>query len=718
MNSSLPRDYRPAWLLRMFVRLEDFGAGDDSDAQDGSHPYRPSAQQKAADAIRIDGQIAQLAAANQGRSRAAMVGLSAMAKALRREASQQAGSSAGERGSGDDYSIEFITVPEELDLEDKGFREADELTASFPFQDLPLHPLIVKEIRVEAWVGTVPLTDFATPDNWRLKAVPSDRCVRRFNGYVDLPEMEHDDTSGIVHIKARSYISVLIDNHINPKAKPHLMKASEEYLTTYINRILEQFPPTSGQHGDPFRAVWYGGKARAEPKLSRKILMRSLQTAASRNAAADQSKSSLVAAQPDPVGEAADPQGIGDAAPGGLAGMPPASVSAGGMPIWDLITQACEMCGVLPLYRPSLPVGTGSTAGKEQQVDPANWLLLVPPEAFLDDVSSATQIAGGARDGFKRRFTDEQGNAFGSDVRFMVWGHNIAKMKLARKMGKARPRAVEVYSYNPDADAHLRILSSRFPRPVLKMKGAKGKGANKMREKGGGKIDAVQIFEVQGVRDQLALDTIAVSLYHQLARQELSMEIETDELASYIDPVASAENGQLVPLQHNDQPDLLRLCAGTPVHVTIARQSSDPNNLTICSLSEFYDLQGQNIAKALLDQNDRWGQWRTDGSMDQSQIEETARKIQQAYRSAKLPTVYYCRGVHLSFRPGDDIFHARIELTNYMPSNDPSNMDSTSQDTNDRRKKTATSAKGKMEAAEGKRTTVVVDRAARIGTKP
>jgi hypothetical protein len=706
----------------MFVRYEDGGAGDDSSAQDGSEPYQDPAVKQQQDAAVLDGQFATEAAASQGYSRSAMIELSSASKTLRRQAAssrQQIDSSAGDLGADDPFSDDFFTSPTELTFEDRGFREADMLTCSFPFQDLGIFPLIIREIRVEAWVGTVRVEDFATPDNWRLRPIASDRCVRRFNGYVDLDEMEFDAQQGLVHLKARSYISVLIDNHINPLAKAHLMHAEEEYLTTYINRILSEFPPTSGEHGDAFRAVWYGGAAAAEPKLSRKMLMRSLQTAASRNAAAGQSSTDPTNAQPDPENEAADPSGTGDAAPGGLAGIAPAAVTAEGMPIWDMIVQACELCGVMPLYRPSLPVANGSVAGVAQTVEPADYLLLVPPEAFLDDVSSATQISGGSRDGFRRQFTDDQGNTFGSDVRFMVWGHNLSKMKLSRKMGKARPQAVEVHAYNPDARGALRQLVSRFPKHVYKHRGAKGrvgaKGASKMGEKGHGKIDSVRIFEVQGVRDQLALDSIAVSLYHQLARQELTMEIETDELASYIDPAASAANGKLVPLQHNDQPDLLHLCAGTPVHVTVAKQSTDSNDLTISTLSEFYDLTGQNILKLLTDQNNRWGAWRSGGPLDQQALESSARKIQAAYQRAKLPSVYYCRGIQDTFGAGDDIFHSRMELTNYMPANDPKNLDVTSQQMNDRRKKTPTTVKGRQQVSESNRTAAVVDKASRIG---
>jgi hypothetical protein len=804
------RLYRPAWFLRFKVRLEDFGQAADS-PQDGSKPYVSAKAKKLADAAVIEGQIAQ-AAAGGDRSRAAMIGLQATADRLRRDAAKlNQETSAGPKGKGDEFSVDFVTVPMDMDLEDKGFREADALTASFPFQDMPLHPLIVKECAVEAWAGTVKASDFATPENWHLRPISSNTSVLMFKGYVDVPEMVHDESSGVIHIKARSYISVLIDGKINPHAKVYRVGAptkpiprpadygvgnidlnnrtiihnqdgsistvfsmtfgpeedgswvlvpgvrfgldrkmtereayswyrstgqylgkfktlqeadayanslhedqalayataskgndsSEEYITTYINRILALYPPTSGDTGgDPFRAYWYAADPTKEPKIGSKTLLRSLKTAASRNAAAGQSKTSDANAQPDPPNEAADAAGQGDAALGGTPAIPSKSVSEDGMSPWDLITQACELCGVLPMYKPSLPKGTGSTEGKIVDVSPADCLLISPPEAFLDDISSATQIAGGARDGFHREFAGVK-----SDVRFMVWGHNLSKMKLSRKMGKVRPSAVEVRSYNPDASDALRQMSSRFPR-----KGRTTKGT----EKGGAKLDVVRTFVLQGIRDQHALDMAAASIYQQLCRPELTMEIETDELASYIDPAASQASGALVQM-HNEAPDILKLTSGTPVHVTVAKKSTDETNLTICSLSEFYDLSANNIVELLTRQNDRWGAWRTDGSLDQAKIEETARKIQAAYRAAKLPTVYYCCGIHRHFSSGDEFFHATIELMNYMPSNEPSKMDVETKAINDDRKRKKTSKPARAAAATQVRSADVVDQATRAG---
>jgi hypothetical protein len=294
----------------------------------------------------------------------------------------------------------------------------------------------------------------------------------------------------------------------------------------------------------------------------------------------------------------------------------------------------------------------------------------------------------------------------------MVWGHNLAKMKLARHMGKVRPTAVEVRAYNPDASDTLRVMSSRFPKHNPKKPKGKGRSAHKMTEKGGGKIDVIRTFVLKGIRDQEALDRAAVSLYHQLTQAELTMGLETDELASYIDPVASAAVGALVE-NHNESPDILRLCAGSPVHVTVAKKSTDSSDLTICSLSEFYDLKGDQIVDLLTKQNDRWGTFRTDGSLDTNKLLGTAQKIQAAYRAAKLPTVYYCKGIRLQFKADDEFFHCSMELANYMPSNDPANMDQDSQAMNDARKKKPTSKAAKAQQAVDKETQAVIDDATR-----
>lgn len=732
-----PRLYRPAWFLRLVVRLEDFGT-DTSDAQPTTAPFDTKSKhidsQIAANETAIaQEEVAYVTGGSRAKSRANQ--LRSANDRLTKQKNKQTGRSAVDKsGAGDAFSVQFVTVPSELEIEDRGFREAAQLTATFPFADMPLDPRIIRECRVEGWLGTVNVADFGTPDNWHLKPVAdfSKTCVLRFNGYIDLPEMEHDDTDSKIHIKARSFEAVLIDGKINPHAPAYRIQAgvAEETITSYVNRILAQYPPTSGDAGgDPFRCVWYGDPTK-EPKLGRKTLLRSLQTARSRN----QANGAQPGQEPPPQTEGEevppDEAGAGDSAPGGQSSMPGKSVTPDGMSIWDLITQACELAGCMPLYQPSLPpfpLATGqvtSVAGivtpEFKMVRAANYLILAPPQAFLEDItSSRNATAGGSRDGFDRTFQDESGS-WHTDIRFMVWGHNIKSMKMSRKMGRTRPTGVEVRAYNPDASATLRVMSARFPpkgsidaKAIVGAKKPK-KGGIKQTAKGGGKVEVFRTFLLQGIRDQHALEQAAVSIYHQLTRSELSIQLETDELSSYMDPDASLRAQSLVKSE-NDDPDLMRLCAGTPVRVTVAAQKEGTDDLVISSLSDFYGNKGQNIADLLLRQNERWALWlNVDGQRNIQAVDQVAQRIQRAYDAARLPDVFYVRSVKINCNADADAgdFKCSLELVNFMPDNDPNAMDADAKTMNDDRKLKKKGAAPVKKAAQDKASKKITEDAA------
>jgi len=146
VNTLQPRTYRPSWFLRMYIRLDDFGQSDDSTSQDGAAPYqerRVSAEASAAD---IERKIAQQAAGGT-RARGTMVALHAKGKRFKRP-KPLVGGPAGDKSKGDEFSVEFITCPQEMGIEDKGYRDGAELVAAFPFQDMPLDPRIIRETHV------------------------------------------------------------------------------------------------------------------------------------------------------------------------------------------------------------------------------------------------------------------------------------------------------------------------------------------------------------------------------------------------------------------------------------------------------------------------------------------------------------------------------------------------------------------------------------------
>jgi hypothetical protein len=711
--------------LQLYVRLEDFGAADDSTENTGDKPYATKAKEIDAQIAKNEHQITEEEAAFTS-----SMGYAAKLRATNRNLVAQKArlprGAAVDGKKGDEFSIQFITVPSEIEIEDRGFREADVLTATFPFVDMPLDPRIIRECRVEGWLGTVSAEEFGTPDNWHLKPNPSKTCIRRFNGYVDMPEMSHSDNEASIHIKARSYEATLIDGKINPHAPAYSPKGSEEFLTTYVNRILSQYPPTSGDAGgDPFKAVWFAADPATEPKLGRKDLLRSLQSAKSRN----QSNGAQPGQEPPPQteepGTQVDAEGIGDSAQNGQSSMPPKSVTPDGMSILDLIVQACELCGCMPLYQPALsavttdkdPPLTGSMDGGKTVVtfgpknDIGNYYLLTPPQGFLDDITDDhIRVKGGSRDRFNRSFKDGDAPAWTSDVRFMVWGHNIKSMKLSRKMGRTRPTAVEVRAYNPDASAALRVMKARFPVTGKDIhsaaKGAKkptGK-ARKQTGKGGGKVDIVRTFVLQGVRTIKQLEDAAVAIYHQLTRAELSIELETDDLSSYMDPVASLERQNLV-VNENADPDIMRLCAGTPVRVTVASQKD--GNLIISTLSDFYGSKGNNIGALIRQQQSRWGNWlSTMSATSSAPIDLVVQRIQRAYNAAKIPDIFYVRSIKVKCSAEDGSsggFSATMELVNFMSDNDPSGMNQESRDMNDRRKLKKPGKKAAKTSADAKK---------------
>jgi hypothetical protein len=154
-----------------------------------------------------------------------------------------------------------------------------------------------------------------------------------------------------------------------------------------------------------------------------------------------------------------------------------------------------------------------------------------------------------------------------------------------------------------------------------------------------------------------------------------------------MDPDASLRAQSLVASE-NDDPDLMRLCAGTPVRVTVASQSEDESNLVISSLSDFYGNKGANIIDLLTSQSQKWGLWlNQDGQQNTEALQLLAQRIQAAYNAAKLPDIFYVRAVKINCSADEsEGFKCSLELVNYMPENDPANLDANAQAQNNLRK--------------------------------
>lgn len=627
------RVYRPAALMRLRIRLEDFVEAEDSEAQTEAEPFDEKIKAIDARLTTLTSTQAQLRARG-GNTQALQADIDRQVRRARRARKaleeQKSRTASLTQEQGDGFSIDITTVPISLDVDLNGFRIADQINATFPFRDAPLVSQIIRACQVDILGGTVPQEDFANPGRWRLSF---QRSVIMFRGFADTWETEHDEGNAVVSISARSMESILIDGKMNPLSKSFRINGEGEKISTYVNRILEQFPPTSGKSGgDQLRAVWFGANPDEEPVLSRKTLMRSLQTAQSRN------KSGGGAAQGSPSGPG------GPQAAVGTPGQPRMAQKVPGqeMSVWDLISQACQLANCLPTYDPSLPT-------TEDGIIPADHILLRPPQTIFEDVSGI-RIAGGAQDGFQRTLRDPNTrDPITTDIRFMVWGHNIKAFKTSRKLGRIKAPTVEVRSYNPDAEPGQRCLAVRYPET---------KRGTRIGGKGEGKVNEVVVRNVAGIRDKELLKQIAVGLYHQMSRQEVSVEIETDDLASFIDPTDDTQ----IP---NDNADLLRMRAGSPCRVTVAREVKDPSRgLVLSPLSEIFEKRTSEISRFLREQFDRFLPNITATERD-GLVEQQTDRIATALSAARISDLFYCRSVGHSWTV-DDGWTISMELVNFV----------------------------------------------------
>ncbi len=642
--------YRPAVVCRLLVRLEDFSNADGPIAQSETNPagdlvtlatiavsnaQADQAARRAAGEEDRDADIqAILAEKNVSRARTANAG------------GPSTGSAAPEGVLADDFSFSKEIVPFEISVELNGFTQADKCDLSFSLTDLPLDPEIVRSVMIEVYWGTIPSQDFAQPDRWVPRLLDSPPM---FRGYADKMESKGNEEDNLVTISADSLEKRLMDAKINPMTKARRIHRGGEKVTAYIRRLLSTVPEFNGTLGATMGVVMFPNVDPAkEPVLDSKLFNRSLQSAASRVAAGGGN----VQGAPPTEGMATG----SDPAAGAPAILPGTPAAPAEFSVWDLITRAANLAGVIPVYDPSV-VATdenGRTIPLGQ-----NNLLLMPPQTVKETPQDGVRIAGGPTDGFNRQFVLGGTTPIRSEVRFFVWGKNIRERSWSRQFGRKKTPRVRVVGYNPDGAPGKRTLTAVFPEEKRGTSvSALGSGTPES-GKGHNPLDEEVIRVVHGIRDLDRLKQIAVSLFHQISRREISVTIMTDELSSYIDPTR--------PETNNENPDLLRLRPGTPCRVMVGRQVTDPSEgLLVNSLSELFDrrFNGAFLRKALID---RPGSGNFLSPIGRQKLEKALTQIEAAYQKAALTDWFYCRSVRHKWNAEDgEGYSAEIELANYV----------------------------------------------------
>lgn len=667
--------YRPAVAIRLLVRLEDFSNDDGAQAQPEGAPAKTPGdraisslrQLQSLQAVRrasgefdpqLDAQV-EIARKNTARARTG--------KTAATQAAVPANAGA------DDHSIELRVIPMEMNLQLNGFNQADKVDFEIPLANLPVPPDIVRSLFVEVYMDEIGVNDFGDPTRWIPKLYQS---APMFRGYAEEEEMDTDEARLAIHVTAQSLEQRLMTFKINPFTKARQIARGGEPVTRYIQRLISTIPEFNGTYGDPIGVRMFPNVAPDKvPFLDAKLFKRSLQSASSRAQAGGQ----VQTAPPPGTDPAMDPA---NGTPAGVGFASPAPQVCE-VSVWDIITRAAWLSGLMPIYDPSIvstePDGTTQPIG-------ANNILLIPPQNLMETPQDGIRVPGGPIDGFERTITVGGTTRVFSQVRFFVWGSNIKRMRTARKYGRVAAPRVRCIAHNPDAKAGNRIIEAVFPETTRGTKvSAVGSGQD---GKGHPPIQEEVVRLIKEVRSKEELQRIAVALYHTIGRHESVVTIETNDLASYYDPGSGKPN-----------PDVLRLRAGTACRVMVGVADPASGEAVVNGLSELMSRRFNPafLRKALLESADSprfisslagRAQLGSDGtsSATKSRIDAALERLERAFQSARLTDWFYVRAVehHWSVEDG---WSASIELGTFQEArNLPQHLSKQDQQTNDQLK--------------------------------
>lgn len=653
--------YRPAVAVRLTIRLEDWGNADGAEAQSETKPAKRSiakvitraASLKALQSVRrASGEFdpaadAQVTIAERKASR------------LKHGKTQATNAAVPNAAAVDDHTIQLGIVPLSITCNLNGFRTADKVSLEVALADLPIQPDLVRSMLVEVFAGTVPVDDFSDPVRWVPDIFGSPPV---FRGYVEDDESEASEGDLKVTINALSLEQRLMTLKINPFTKDRQISKGGEPVTDYIRRLISTIPEFNGQLGDAIGVRVFPNVAVDKvPRLDAKLFKRSLQTAASRTQAAGP-----VQAGPPPTVDPAQDPSVGQ--PMGV-GFPTPSPAVADVSVWDVVTRAAELSGLIPIYDPSIVARDLNGA-----VIPlgANNILLVPPQTIKETPQDGITIPGGPTDGFSREIGVGGTSTIKTQVRFLVWGRNIKTYKMSRKYGREKAPRVRVVCHNPDAPAGKRTMTAVFPKTA---RATAVPATGDLGGQGSAPVEEEVVRVVREIRSQDQLEQIAVALYHTIGRREVTVTIETDELSSYIDPTR--------PETHNENPDLLRLRPGTPCRVLVARRVVDPasDGFEVNGLSELMDRRSNPafLRKALAS-----GTKMIAAGDARSRLEQALERLENAYQSARMTDWFYTRNVEWRWDFTDG-WAMTIELANYVEArNNPANLSAGDKAQNDK----------------------------------
>lgn len=673
--SGAEKTHRPGVAIRLIVRLEDFSNDDGPDAQQEGKPAKTPGARALGNLKGLQAlQAVRRASGEFDPHLDAQVEIATKKAAKYQSGQTDATQASAPLGAGkDDFSIELRVVPTDMTLSLNGFNQADKVEFEIPLANLPLPPDIVRSLFVEVFMDEIAVNDFVDPSRWIPKLYQSSPM---FRGYADEEEMDTDENRLSIHVTAQSLEQRLMNLKINPFTPARRIKKGGEPVTSYIQRLISTIPEFNGTYGAAIGVRMFPNVAPDRvPRLDAKLFKRSLQSAQSRA----QAGGTVQGAPPPGTDPAMDPS---NGTPMGVGFASPAPQVCE-FSVWDIITRAAWLAGVMPIYDPSIVAV--DTDGSVQPLG-ANNILLMPPQNIMETPQDGITIPGGPPDGFERTITVGGTTKVFSQCRFFVWGSNIRSMKTSRKYGRVKAPRVRCIGHNPDAPPGKRTITAVYP-TTTRGTSVSAVGSGQV-GKGHAPIEEEVVRLIKECRSQEQLQQIAVALYHTIGRHESVVTIETTDMASYYDPGSGKPN-----------PDVLRLRPGTPCRVMVGIQDPASDYQVVNGLSELMARRYNPafLRKALLESADsprfigsRLGASPVgvDGNSAaaKSRIDDALAKLETAFQSTRLTDWFYCRAVEHRWSP-DDGWSASIELATFQEArNLPQNLSAQDRSLNDKLK--------------------------------
>lgn len=227
-----------------------------------------------------------------------------------------------------------------------------------------------------------------------------------------------------------------------------------------------------------------------------------------------------------------------------------------------------------------------------------------------------------------------------SASRRMVYGRNLERFDYRRKIGGVKTPTIEVRALDPvlgrtrwarhpvrEGQPRSGVYPDRPPKPSR---------AETVPPSSTGAEDKIQTFTLSGFTDPVGLERAAESIWQQIGRQEIELELETADVSSYERDPSEA--------------DLLTLRAGDAVEVLIASQDANDVREQLISAGILEGLSVEARARYLA----RIGY-----------DADVAQRIAEFQEDANALTVYRTNNVGISFSQ-DDGFGVTLELRNFL----------------------------------------------------